>query len=459
MDRRRAIILTLVIVAGVLNYVDRQIIAVLKPVISADMHWTDADYGRLATLFQFAAVVAYLFTGRLVDRLGIKWANPIGVAAWSLAAMSHGAARTFVQFASARVALGATEAMGTPTGIKTIASLFAPVQRAGAIGISNAAGNVGAIVTPLIVPWVALSFGWRASFVLVGAVGLAWSVAWLFAAQDLSRTILPRLPAGEGDREAVEGAAATPLLHEGNPIGSPTISPRHQPPPPPSVVPLPCRRTGEDHSILNDRRTWAIAIAKALSDQVWWLLLFWTPDFFHRQFGLGLAQLGPPLAVIYGCAAAGSIVAGLVSTRLIRAGLSIGRARKGAMLVCALLVTPAPLALHVHSYWMAVGLIGLMLAAHQGFSVNLFTLVADIVPPARVGRVTSFGSLCGNLAGMGIVFAAGEMLAAGYGYAPFFFVAAASYLLAIGWIQLLLPRLPLVAAPSPGAEIPSEAAE
>jgi ACS family hexuronate transporter-like MFS transporter len=398
-DRRRVVILALVIVAGVLNYVDRQIIAVLKPVISADLHWTDADYGRLASLFQLAAVVAYIFAGRLVDRIGVKWANPIAVGAWSLAAMSHGAARTFLQFATARVALGATEAMGTPTQIKTIGSLFAPVQRAGAIGIANAAGNIGAIVTPLIIPWVALSFGWRASFVVVGALGLAWSVVWLFAAKDL-----------------------------------------------PTSVAAPKERAAAG-TILNDRRTWAIAGAKALSDQVWWLLLFWTPDFFHRQFGLGLAQLGPPLAVIYGCAAAGSVVAGLVSTRLIRAGVSIGRARKGAMLVCALLVTPAPLALHVHSYWAAVGLLGLMLAAHQGFSVNLFALVADFVPPARVGRVTSFGSLCGNLAGMGIVFAAGEMLTAGYGYAPFFYVAAASYLLGIGWIQLLLPRLPIVGSP------------
>jgi ACS family hexuronate transporter-like MFS transporter len=294
--------------------------------------------------------------------------------------------------------------MGTPTQIKTIGSLFAPVQRAGAIGIANAAGNVGAIVTPLIIPWVALSFGWRASFVMVGALGLAWSVVWLFAARNLPKSA--EVPTATASRE-LRG------------------------------------------TILNDRRTWAIAIAKALSDQVWWLLLFWTPDFFHRQFGLGLAQLGPPLAVIYGCAAAGSVVAGLVSTRLIRAGVSIGRARKGAMLVCALLVTPAPLALHVHSYRAAVGLIGLMLAAHQGEQVYRKALVADIVPPQRVGRVTSFGSLCGNLAGMAIVFAAGEMLTRGYGYAPFFYVAAASYLLGIGWIQLLLPRLPLVNAPSP----------
>jgi len=196
-------------------------------------------------------------------------------------------------------------------------------------------------------------------------------------------------------------------------------------------------------SILRDRRTWAIAVAKGLSDQVWWLLLFWTPDFFHRVFGLGLARLAAPLAMVYGCAAAGSVIAGLVSTALLTRGVRVGVARKGALLVCALLVTPAPLALNAHSYWLAVALIGLMLAAHQGFSVNLFALVADIVPADKVGRVTSFGSLCGNLAGMGLVFAAGELLSRGAGYGPLLVVASVSYLLAVAWIQLLLPRLPV----------------
>jgi ACS family hexuronate transporter-like MFS transporter len=170
-------------------------------------------------------------------------------------------------------------------------------------------------------------------------------------------------------------------------------------------------------------------------------LLFWTPDFFHRTFGLGLRQLGPPLAVIYACAAVGSMAGGYATTRLLAKGVSPGKARKGVMLVCALLVTPAPLALHVGSYWAAVGLIGLLLAAHQGFSVNLFALIADISPPERVGGLTGFGALCGNLAGMGILFLAGELLAGGYGYAPLLLIAASSYLLAIGWIQLLLPKL------------------
>ena len=392
----------LVIFAGILNYVDRQAIAVLKPVIETDLHWTDSDYGRLASLFQFSAAVGFIFAGRLVDRLGVKWANPVGVAAWSLAAMSHGFARTLPQFFVARAALGFTESMGTPSGIKTIASLFTPDQRAAAIGVSNAAGNLGAIVTPLIAPVLALAFGWRTTFVIIGAVGLAWVALWLATTR--------RLP-----------LAAAPVIVTDD-AGRPRIA-------------------AFGGSILRDRRTWAIAGAKALSDQVWWLLLFWTPDFFHRVFHLGLAQMALPLAVIYGCAASGSVAAGLISTALIRRGVRVGVARKGAMLVCALLVTPAPLALYVQDPWVAVGLVGLMLAAHQGFSVNLFALVADVVPGDKVGQVTSFGSLCGNLAGMAVVFAAGELLTHGAGYAPLLFGAAASYLLGVGWLQLWLPQV------------------
>lgn len=407
MNRLRWLILSLVILAGVLNYVDRQAIAVLKPVIEDDLHWTDSDYGRLASLFQFSAAVGFVFSGRIVDRLGVKWANPVGVVAWSLAAMSHGLARSLLQFSMARAALGFTESMGTPSGIKTIASLFSAEQRAAAVGVSNAAGNVGAILTPLFVPALALAFGWRSAFLLIGAAGLGWATLWLLATARMKSGA----PSDRTDARISDGPSAPGAF---------------------------------DGSILRDRRTWAIAGAKALSDQVWWLLLFWTPDFFHRVFGLGLAQLGAPLAVIYGCAAVGSIAAGLASTQLIRRGVGVGVARKGAMLVCALLVTPAPLALWVHDYWLAVALIGLMLAAHQGFSVNLFAMVADIVPADKVGQVTSFGALCGNLAGMAIVFAAGELLSAGVGYGPFFAVAACSYLLGVGWIQWLLPKLPLV---------------
>jgi ACS family hexuronate transporter-like MFS transporter len=378
-----------------LNYIDRQAIAVLKPVISTDLGWSDADYGRLASLFQFSAAVGYLFAGRLVDRLGVRWANPIGVAAWSLAAMAHGWARSFLQFTLARIALGFTESMGMPSTIKTVGALFAADRRAAAIGLVNIAGNLGAIVTPLVVPLIAAPLGWRACFAVIGAAGLVWVALWAAAAGGL-----------RGDRRALGAESRRDL----------------------------------GPSVLRERSAWAIGGAKALSDQVWWLLLFWAPDFFHRVFGLRLTQIAAPLAIVYACAAVGSLIGGAASTALIRAGMSAVTARKRVMLVCAILVTPAPLALHAPNAWAAAGIIGLLLAAHQGFSVNLFALVGDVTPEARVGRVTAFGSLCGNLAGMTLVFAAGELLARGSGYGWLLAVAASSYLLALGWLQLLLPR-------------------
>ncbi len=400
---RRWLILSLVIAAGMLNYIDRQAIAVLKPVISADLKWTDADYGRLASLFQLSAAVGYLFAGRLADRLGVRWANPVGVAAWSLAAMAHGWARSFLQFTFARLALGFTESMGAPSAIKTVGALFPAERRASAIGLINVAGNLGAIVTPVLIPLIAVPLGWRASFVVIGAAGVAWVLLWAPAVAGL-----------RGDAQA-RGAE-----------GRPDLGP----------------------SILRDRRTWAIGGAKALSDQVWWLLLFWAPDFFHRVFGLDLTQIAAPLAIIYACAAAGSLIGGAASTALIRRGMPVVRARKTVLLACALLVTPAPLALHAANAWVAAGIIGLLLGAHQGFSVNIFALVGDITAPARVGRTTAFGSLCGNLAGMSLVFAAGELLARGFGYGWLLAVAACSYLLAVGWLQLMLP-LPASEKPIP----------
>jgi len=396
-ERRRWFLLGLVILAGILNYVDRQVIAVLKPMIEQDMGWNDADYGKLASLFQLAAALAYVGTGWLVDRLGVKWSTPAGVAAWSLAAMAHGWSMTFGQFAAARVALGATESMGTPSFVKTIGALFSARMRSVAFGISNGAANLGAIVTPLVLPVLALAIGWRGSFLLVGAIGFVWVLLWLAA----TRGVTFARTAPEVPQTTLAG------LRE----------------------------------LLWDRKTWGVAGAKALSDQVWWLLLFWAPDFFHRVFGLSVAQLGPPLAVVYGMAAAGSLAAGWIAARLVARGLSINTVRKGMMLVCALLVTPVPLAIYLHNLWAAVGLLGLTLAAHQGFSVSVFSTIADITPKARVGSVTSFGALCGNFAGMGIVLLAGEILNAGLGYAPLLIIAAASYLLALGWLQLWLPRL------------------
>ncbi|HUD90490.1 MFS transporter [Sphingobium sp.] len=398
--RTRWLLFGLVVTAGILNLVDRQIISVLKPVIAKDLGWSDNDYGTLAAWFQGAAAFAFLFTGWIADRVGVKWANPLGVAAWSIAAIAHGWAHSMVQFILCRVSLGATEAMGTPTGIKTIATIFPPSLRSAGFGLGNAANSMGAVLAPLAIPVVALVWGWRGTFIAAGLIGLGWAGLWLLATRRI-------------DFGSVQPAVAAPT------DDAPDYGP-----------------------ILKDRRTWAIAVAKILSDATWWLLLFWMPDFFNRQFGLSGVDLGPPLAVAYGGAAVGSLIGGLVPSQLLARGHDLNRVRKGVLLTSALLVLPVPLALQADDYWVAVCILALTLAAHQGFSTNLFALIADVTPQAKVGRVTSFGAFCGNLGGMAIAKIAGLTLAAGLGYLPLFLFASISYLLGIGWIQLLLPRLP-----------------
>lgn len=393
---RRTLLFVLLLFAGILNLVDRQIISVLKPVISKDLGWSDNDYGTLAAWFQGSAAFAFLATGWIVDRVGVKWANPLGVFTWSLAAIGHAWAATIGQFTFVRAALGATEAMGTPSGIKTIATIFPPHQRSTGYGISNAVGSVGGILAPLLIPLLASLYGWRAAFVIAGVAGVVWAAVWLIAVRGVRFD---------------NGAA-------------PSVS-----------------ADTEYGPILKERRTWAIAFAKVLSDSTWWLMLFWMPDFFHRQFGLEGTALGPPLAVAYTGAAIGAMIAGTLASRLLVRGRELDRVRKGAMLIAGLIVLPVPLALHAESLWTATAILALTMAGHQAFSTTLFAVIADVTPRAKVGRVTAFGAFCGNLGGMAIAKIAGVVLAAGLGYLPLFLFASISYLLALGWIQLLLPRI------------------
>ncbi|MFT3965444.1 MAG: MFS transporter [Sphingobium sp.] len=408
--RRQWTLFALGLTATILNLVDRQIIAVLKPVIAADLGWSDNDYGTLAAWFQGSAAFAFLFTGWIADRVGIKWANPLGVVSWSIAAIAHAWAWTMGQFIFVRAALGATEAMGTPTGIKTIATIFPVHLRSTAFGLSNALGSVGAILAPLGIPFLAALYGWRAAFVIAGAFGLVWAVAWMIAVRGLH---FDDAPAGTGSA----GLDAAP----------------------------------DYGPILRDRRTWAIAVAKILSDATWWLMLFWMPDFFNRQFGLSGTALGMPLAVAYAGAALGSLIAGSLATRFLAAGCPLNFVRKGAMLAAGMAVLPIPLALQTGELWTATLILALALAGHQAFSTTLFAVISDVTPAAKVGRVTSFGAFSGNLGGMAITKIAGLVLTAGLGYLPLFLFASLSYLLALGWIHLLLPVIRSAGGGAPGA--------
>jgi MFS transporter, ACS family, hexuronate transporter len=407
--RARGLLLTLLILAGILNYADRQLIAVLKPLLQERLHWDDADYGRLTTIFQFAAAVALLGSGWIVDRVGWRAANPLCVVTSSLATMAHAACRTLAQFTVARVALGATVSLGTPAAVKTIAENFSARQRSLAFGSLNAAGNAGAIITPLVTPAVALASGWAGGFLLVGALGLVWVLAWIL----FVRSLAPEELGGRANEQ--HPAAARVTFHE----------------------------------VLTQRRTWAIAGGKALSDSVWWFLLFWSPDFFHRVFHLSMQEFALPLALIYSAAALGALAGGMVSSRLIANGMPVVAARKAVMLMCALLVLPAPVALFVHGYWAAVLVLGLTLAAHQGFSVNLFALATDVTARSSVATTISIGALCGNLAGMGILRVAGEVVGSEWGYGVLFGFTAVAYLLALLWIQCFLPATTALSGVAP----------
>jgi ACS family hexuronate transporter-like MFS transporter len=391
----------MLILAGILNYADRQIIAVLKPLLDRDLGWGDAAYGRATALFQLGSALALLGAGRLVDRIGWRRANPLAVGAWSLAAMAHAGARTAAAFGAVRFALGAAEAMATPTAVKSVAASYGPEERATAFGILNAANGLGAIATPLMIPVLALTIGWAGAFLATGGLGLLWAAAWI-ALQTGRGVVDP------GPGETAPGAPADQVSWT---------------------------------RVLRDRRTLAIAGAKALSDQVWWLLLYWTPDLLHRVYHLGVERLGAPLAVMYGCASLGALAAGPVSGALAASGLSLNARRKLALTGFGLLAVPVWFAPRMGDYWQATAILGLALAAHQAYSTTLFTVITDISPGAQVATVVSIGAFCGNLAGMLILQTAGWVLAAGLGYDPLLGFASISYLLGVLWLHWLAPRL------------------
>jgi MFS transporter, ACS family, hexuronate transporter len=393
-SRAGILLLGLLALAGVLNYMDRQVIAVLKPLLQESLHWYDKDYARQTILFQLAVACGLVVSGPIVDRIGWRGASLLSVTCTSLAAMAHALAQTTTQLTALRLALGLSVSLGTPAGIKTVAETFDARQRAIAVGCMNAAGNLGAVITPLLTPIIALSFGWRGVFFALGALGLLWSVLWsslVYRMRDPS----PR---------PVRDSGPAPVFRE----------------------------------VLRQRNTWAIAGAKALSDSVWWFLLFWAPDFFHRVFHLNMQGFALPLAVVYCLGALGSLGGGIISSHLISHGVAAVRARKSCLLMCALLPPFLPLALVADGPWPAVLILGATLAAHQGFSVNLFALATDVTPRASMATTIGVGALCGNLAGMGILQLAGTAVNSDWGYRALFGYCAMAYLLAFAWIHCVL---------------------
>ena len=406
----RWMICALLFFAAVVNYIDRQVIGILKPTLQQQFGWTEIDYADIVFAFQLAYAIGFAFAGRLMDRLGTRIGFAIALAVWSVAAVAHAEAPAFgpavvtalalagltyapsvAGFMAARFVLGLGESGSFPASIKTVAEWFPRRERALATGIFNAGTNVGAILVPLIVPWVAVSFGWYWAFVGTGAVGFLWLGWWW--------------------------TVYRPVDHH------PRVSPaelqyiRSDPPDPVAKIPW--------LTLLKHRQTWAFAVAKFMTDPIWWLYLYWVPDFLNRNYGLDLLKLGPPLVVIYVIGDVGSIFGGWLSSALIKRGWTVNRARKTAMLTCAV----------------AVGLVALAAAAHQGWSANVFTLVSDTFPRHAVGSVVGLGGMAGAIGGMLIAKITGWVLQTTGSYFVVFLIAGSTYLVALAIVHLLAPRL------------------
>lgn len=407
--RLRWSICALLFFATTINYIDRQVLGILSKDLQAAFHWSEIDYGNIVAAFNAAYALGLLVVGRLIDRFGTKIGYATALIIWSLAAMAHALARSAFGFGVARAALGIGESGNFPAAIKTTAEWFPKKERAFATGIFNAGSNVGAIVAPLTVPWIAINYGWQWAFILTGAIGFLWLAFWipLYARPEVH----PRL-------------SKTELAHI-----------QSDPPDPPGVK-VPWLK------LIPHRQTSAFAIGKYMTDPIWWFYLYWIPNFLRQNHGLDLSTIGLPLIVIYVIADVGSIGGGWLSSTFIKRGWSINKARKTAMLICALAVTPIIFASNVKNLWVAVGLVGLAAAAHQGWSANIFTLASDMFPRRAVGSVVGIGGMAGAFNGATMAVIIGYILqVTGGNYKIPFFIAGSAYLIALLIIHLLVPKI------------------
>jgi ACS family hexuronate transporter-like MFS transporter len=404
--RFRWAICWLLFAATAFNYIDRQMIGVLKPTLQHELGWTETAYANIVFWFQASYAVSYLIFGRFIDKVGARLGYATAFVIWSLGHMGHALARTALQFTMARMVLGVGEGGSFPGALKAVSEWFPNRERAFAIGLLNAGSNVGAIVTPLIVPIITLTLGWRYAFIITGLASLAWLAVWLTIYRAPRRH--PKVGAAEVDHIESD--------------------------PPERSTPVPWLR------LLTVKETWAYALGKFLIDPIWWMFLFWLPDFFAKRHHLDLISFGPPLIVVYVVSDLGSLSGGWFSSMLLKRGWSLNAARKTAMLVAAIAVLPISVAAYVDNLWVAVGLVAVAAAAHQWFSCNLFALPGDVFPRRTVASVAGIGGMAGAIGGMAMAQYVGAILSWVKDYTPIFMIAACTYLLALGAVHLLSPR-------------------
>ncbi|MDP2883570.1 MAG: MFS transporter [Ignavibacteria bacterium] len=400
-------ICALLFFATTINYIDRQVLGILAPDLQREIGWNEIDYGYIVTAFQAAYALGMVVVGRLLDKFGTKLGFTIAITVWSIAAMGHALARSVLGFALARFSLGLGESANFPASIKTVAEWFPKKERALATGIFNAGSNVGAILAPMAVPWIALTYGWQWAFIATGAIGFCWIIFWVMLYEKPEQ------------QKRLKQAELSYIQSD--------------PPDPPVKIPW--------MSLLKHKQVWAFAIAKFMTDPIWWFYLYWVPKYLNSTYGLTLDTIGPPLIIIYLLADVGSVGGGWLSSSLIKRGWSVNKGRKTAMLVCAICVVPIVLASQASELWMAVALLGLATAAHQGWSANLFTTTSDMFPRKAIGSIVGLGGMAGAIGGMLIATLAGFILQLTGSYVVLFAICGSVYLLALFVFNRLAPQL------------------
>ncbi len=413
-------ICALVFFATTVNYLDRQVISLLKPVLEKEFNWTETDYSNVVIAFQIAYAIGLMGFGRIIDKIGTKLGYALSLTIWSFAAIAHAFAKSTFGFGVARAALGLSEAGNFPAAIKTVAEWFPKKERALATGIFNSGTNVGAIIAPLTVPWIAVTWGWKEAFIITGAIGLIWLVFWFILYEipaKQKRLLKPEFDYIHSDSEVV-----TDNKEE-------------------SMGWL---------KIMKYKQTWAFVIGKFMTDPVWWFLLFWLPSFLKTEYNMTGTQVSLPIALIYCMTTFGSIGGGWLSGYLIKKGWPVFKARKTSMLGFALCVIPviSAQALGKINPWIAVFIIGLAASAHQAWSANIFTTASDMFPKKAVGSVVGLGGMAGAVGGILIARLAGVLLdhykAMGHietAYYIMFFICGFAYLTAWIIMHLLAPKM------------------
>jgi ACS family hexuronate transporter-like MFS transporter len=404
----RWVVCALLFSATVINYMDRQVLGILVLPLQKELGWSESQYGWMIAGFQMTFAIGLLITGPVIDRIGSRLGYALAVSICSVAAVLHGFVRTVTGFGSVRLLLGLGEAGNFPSAVKATAEWFPVRERAFAMGLFNSGSTVGAILAPLLVPPIALVFGWRAAFIVIGVFGFLWIPVWLF----VYRRPLPRL----GDHAEVRPA-----------------------------IPI--------ASLLMHRQTWVFLIGRAITEPVWWFYLYWAPKFLNSTRGMMLSNVGIPLMAMYAIANAGGLFGGWLSSTLLKRGWSVPAARKTAVLVCALLVVPVAFDGRIQQAWVAVAILGLAMAGHQGWASNLFAMLSDIYPTQAVASITGLTGMGAAIAGAFAAAITGLVLKRTGSYEPILIWASMSYLVVLCGIHLFIPKLerveiPVAAAPS-----------